>query len=53
MSQLSFSSSMAGFVEDGEVGFEEGLSWLPSRVLDEASSDSHHLQVSFIFFFSA
>ncbi|KAJ0112062.1 hypothetical protein Patl1_03400 [Pistacia atlantica] len=31
-----------GFVEDGEVGFEEGLSWLPSHVLDEAFSDTHH-----------
>ncbi|KAJ0054628.1 hypothetical protein Pint_03341 [Pistacia integerrima] len=33
---------MAGFVEDGELGFEEGLSWLPSHVLDEAFSDTHH-----------
>lgn len=38
---------MAAFVEDGgEVGFEEGLPWLPSHVLDEAFSDTHHhLQV--------
>lgn len=29
---------MAGY-EDGELGFEEGMSWLPSQVLDEAFSD--------------
>ncbi|XP_061341328.1 uncharacterized protein LOC133287686 [Gastrolobium bilobum] len=27
---------MAAFHDDGEVGFEEGMLWLPSHVLDEA-----------------
>lgn len=26
--------------EDGELGFEEGMSWLPSQVLDEAFPDT-------------
>jgi len=27
---------MAAMHDDGEVGFEEGMLWLPSHVLDEA-----------------
>lgn len=27
--------------EDGEVGFEEAMSWLPSHIVDEAICDSN------------
>lgn len=46
---LSFSlCSMAG-VEDGEVGFEEGISWLPSHVLDEAIWDTEVVSLTLKF----
>lgn len=40
---------MAAMHDDGEVGFEEGMLWLPSHVLDEACGTK---VISFFFFSS-
>ncbi|TKY62455.1 hypothetical protein E2542_SST12311 [Spatholobus suberectus] len=35
---------MASVHDDGEVGFEEGMLWLPSHVLDEACDSKVHMR---------
>ncbi|KAJ1405150.1 hypothetical protein SESBI_26092 [Sesbania bispinosa] len=37
---------MATVHDDGEVGFEEGMLWLPSHVLDEACGTKVHMRIS-------
>jgi len=42
---------MATMHDDGEVGFEEGMLWLPSHVLDEACGTKVIFSVLHHFFF--